>query len=295
MVIGIQNDGTLCITSRCDEEHILRLNMEVGNIPVTGHQKPHTSKTSLITLFDDNDKHRQEGKRPAKNCFGMALGRHTQHAGFTYEYATKATALDEIAQVYFEDGYIRHADRPYKALDCAHGKYAEGTGVGFWYFHGGDNQKFKVNESGTVSPIHNANVVLGLSGDCLQLVNTHSKHSDEIALLTFDQCLPYMAHTVKEDDDCKKKLSISTDIPLQFVAPKNHNWSGQSLYLFTDGEMLKALPLWSPTKMPQIRSFEYLGPCNVMRFSDGIFLGSHVLLRKKKKWKQNLLQKCTRF
>ena len=145
MVIGVRDDGTLFITSRCDEEHLVCLSMEAGNIPVTGQEKPHTSKTRLIALFDDVTSNQEQEKKSAKKCFGMALGEEKDFGfGFAYEYATTATTLGEVAQVYFEDGYIRHGSRPYKALDCFKGKFDEGTTVGFSYFHGGENQKFEI-------------------------------------------------------------------------------------------------------------------------------------------------------
>ena len=48
------------------------------------------------------------------------------------------------------------------------GKYDEGTEVVFYVKHGNDNQKFSVNQDGTISPLKAPEMVIGMEKTCLQ-------------------------------------------------------------------------------------------------------------------------------
>ena len=62
-------------------------------------------------------------------------------------------------------------------LDCAEGKYSNGTDVVAWRCHRGGNQWFNVNSDMTISPTHAPNMCLGFKGGKVKLVDRFNEYT----------------------------------------------------------------------------------------------------------------------
>lgn len=158
LVLGVDPcDGTVVLTSYCNESHLLRVVIHAG-LSVTGIQAP---TSPAIELFVSLPRKSVNKKGDGVDTRGaLVLSSTGRYKGFVWESTCLGPRANAV-RVHFENGLMRLVDRPYKALDCSMGQYHEGNPVVFWFAHGGKSQKFVLNSDKTVSPEQAPGVVLG--------------------------------------------------------------------------------------------------------------------------------------
>jgi hypothetical protein len=174
--------------------------------------KPITKATTrgyehmLLTAAADDDEvekvPQERVKLTLKSHDGKAMvktSREHMHEGIPVDWFTvgdRNNAVEVVLDKHKDGLYIRMDHRfDEGALDCAHGKFDEGTEVVAWKCHKGGNQWFQVNSDLTITPTHSPNMCLGWRDEKVVLVKRTLPEggSQKDDRLFFDALTPTLA------------------------------------------------------------------------------------------------------
>eukprot|EP00397_Hematodinium_sp_SG-2012_P001048 GEMP01001049.1.p1 GENE.GEMP01001049.1~~GEMP01001049.1.p1 ORF type:complete len:1680 (+),score=366.85 GEMP01001049.1:516-5555(+) len=155
LVVGVSDAGDAVLVNHSDRYKVARIRMSQQNgatattLPVTGIKLPENRAVKPLCLLSH-----------PRQALVLAKSTETVDDNLV-EYAVLGKAEDAM-KVIFDGTYIRLEQNPIQAFECHKSTFTSGTTVLLSYHHRGYSQRFKVNDDGSISPLANMDMVLGI-------------------------------------------------------------------------------------------------------------------------------------
>jgi hypothetical protein len=172
LVLGVDDCGEVVLTNCMNERERLRLRMDAGAAPITGRRAPSSSPIAL----------RLAGRHHGSAV--VPLGSPGEHLGNEWQFVGIGPVGSAVCVHVEPDGVLRLADKPSQAIECQNGRTTAGTRLVCWHNSCEAHQRFVPNNDATLSPIGHPEVIWGLRGSHVQLVQ---RHGPDAALVFEDE------------------------------------------------------------------------------------------------------------